>query len=210
MIPFFGEACALGALAGLGFAWLWRRLVPRGTNRAFWSSMSGLTRRMLEVEQAGEFLCLYRTLGGLVARYVGRNLGGTLVACVPMVAIVRTVAPMLFAAWDARAPRMALVPVEAACQVLETTPGPIGLNYLLHSAPAPVRGTLRAPLGLGDDPDDRRKDLIGGLVGGVTLAVLANAAACSMSDVDCDFVWPAFLGGFVIGGILGAGIASGL
>ena len=117
MIPFFGAACALGALAGLGFAWLWRRLVPRGTNRAFWSSMSGLTRRMLEVEQAGEFLCLYRTLGGLVARYVGRNLGGTLVACVPMVAIVLTVAPMLFAAWDARAPRMALVPVEAATLV---------------------------------------------------------------------------------------------
>jgi hypothetical protein len=114
LIVYYSAACALGALAGLGFAWLWRRLVPRGTNRAFWSSMSGLTRRMLEVEQAGEFLRLYRTLGGLVARYVGRNLGGTLVACVPMVAVMLTVAPPLFEAWDARAPRVALIPPEAS------------------------------------------------------------------------------------------------
>jgi hypothetical protein len=117
LIPFYGAACALGALAGVAFALLWRRLVPRGTNRSFWSSMSELGWRMLEVEQTGEFLRLYRTLGGLVARYVGRNLGGTLVACLPMVAVLLTVAPLLFAAWDARAPRMALVPAEAAALV---------------------------------------------------------------------------------------------
>lgn len=76
--------------------------------------MSGVTRRMLEVEQPGEFLRLYRTLGGLVARYVGRNLGGTLVACLPMIAILLIAAPPLFEAWDARAPRLALIPPEAA------------------------------------------------------------------------------------------------
>ena len=79
MIAFYAAACALGALAGLAFAWLWLRVVPPGTNRAFWSSMSQLTRRLLEVEQTGEFLRLYRQLGGLLARYVGRNLAGTLV-----------------------------------------------------------------------------------------------------------------------------------
>lgn len=113
MIAFYAAACALGALAGLAFAWLWLRVVPPGTNRAFWSSMSQLTRRLLEVEQTGEFLRLYRQLGGLLARYVGRNLGGTLVACLPAIAILLTVAPLVFEAWDRTAERVALVPPTA-------------------------------------------------------------------------------------------------
>jgi hypothetical protein len=114
LIAFYAAACALGALAGLGFAWLWLRVVPPGTNRAFWSSMSQLTRRLLEVEQTGEFLRLYRQLGGLLARYVGRNLAGTLVAGLPAIAILLTVAPLVFEAWDRTAQRVALVPATAA------------------------------------------------------------------------------------------------
>lgn len=112
-MAFYAAACALGALAGLAFAGLWLRVVPPGTNRAFWSSMSQLTRRLLEVEQTDEFLRLYRQLGGLLARYVGRNLAGTLVACLPMIAILLTVAPLVFEAWDRTAERVALVPATA-------------------------------------------------------------------------------------------------
>jgi hypothetical protein len=99
------------------FTSLWLRVVPPGTNRAFWSSMRELGARMLEAEQTDEFLRLYRRLGGLLARYVARNLGGTVVACLPMIAILLTVAPLVFGAWDARAPRAARVPADAAALV---------------------------------------------------------------------------------------------
>jgi hypothetical protein len=111
---FYAAACGLGIVAGAAFAALWLRIVPPGTNRRFWSSMSELTRKLLAVDEAGEFLRLYRRLGGLLARYVARNLGGTVVACLPMIAILLTVAPLVFAGWDARAQRVALVPADAA------------------------------------------------------------------------------------------------
>jgi len=110
----YAAACGLGLLAGGAFAWVWLRVVPAGTNRRFWSAMSGLTREMLQVEETGAFLRLYRRLGGLLAKYVARNLGGAALGCVPMIAILLTVAPLVFSAWDARAPRLALVPAEAA------------------------------------------------------------------------------------------------
>lgn len=110
----YGAACGLGLLAGGAFAWIWLRVVPTGTNRRFWSAMSGLTREMLRVEETGAFLRLYRRLGGLLAKYVARNLGGAALGCVPMIAMLLTVAPVVFEAWDARAPRFALVPAEAA------------------------------------------------------------------------------------------------
>ena len=110
----YAAACGLGLLAGGAFAWIWLRVVPAGTNRRFWSAMSGLTREMLQVEETGAFLRLYRRLGALLAKYVARNLGGAALGCVPMIAILLTVAPLVFSAWDARAPRLALVPAEAA------------------------------------------------------------------------------------------------
>ena len=114
----YAAACGLGLLAGGAFAWIWLRLVPAGTNGRFWSAMSGLTREMLKVEETGAFLRLYRRLGGLLAKYVARNLGGAALGCVPMIAILLTVAPLVFSAWDARATRLALVPAEAASLVM--------------------------------------------------------------------------------------------
>jgi hypothetical protein len=94
-MPGLLAACALGAAAGLAFAWLWLRIVPRGTNGAFWSGMSGITREMLRVDEPAALLALYRRLGGLLWRYVARNLAGIVVACLPMVAIVLVAMPLL-------------------------------------------------------------------------------------------------------------------
>lgn len=88
-------AGALGAAAGLGFAWLWLRIVPRGTNRAFWSAMAALTGEMLRVDEPATFLALYKRLGSLLARYVARNFAGILVACLPMVVVVVVAMPLL-------------------------------------------------------------------------------------------------------------------
>jgi hypothetical protein len=119
-VLYYGAACGLGLLAGAAFAWIWLLVVPAGTNRRFWSAMIGLTREMLQVEETGAFLRLYRRLGGLLAKYVARNLGGAALGCLPMIAILLTVAPLVFSAWDARAPRLALVPAEAASLVTAT------------------------------------------------------------------------------------------
>ena len=88
-------AGALGAAARLGFAWLWLRIVPRGTNRTFWSAMAALTREMMRVDEPVVFLALYKRLGSLLARYVARNFAGILVACLPMVVIVVAATPLL-------------------------------------------------------------------------------------------------------------------
>jgi hypothetical protein len=117
---FYAAACGLGLLAGAAFAWLWLWVVPRGTNRRFWTSMSALSREMLEVDETRAFLRLYRRLGALLAPYLARNLGGTALACLPMVALLLTLAPLVFEGWDAKAERVAFVP-ESAAKLLEST-----------------------------------------------------------------------------------------
>ncbi len=107
------QAGALGAAAGLAFAWIWLRLVPPGTNRRFWSAMAGLTREMLRVEEPSVFLGIYRRLGRLLAGYLARNLGGILVACLPMVAIVLVATALM-------PPRSAACSSTGYCLVLES------------------------------------------------------------------------------------------
>lgn len=111
---FYAAACGLGLLAGVAFAWVWLWLVPRGTNRRFWTSLSALSREMLEVDETKAFLRLYRRLGALLTPYLARNLGGTALACLPMIVLLLTLAPLVFEAWDAKAERIALVPQSAA------------------------------------------------------------------------------------------------
>jgi hypothetical protein len=119
---YYGAACGLGILAGAAFAWLWLRVVPPGTNRRFWSAMSGLTREMLQVEEGSEFLRLYRRLGILTGAYLARNLGGTAVACLPMIAILLSVGTLVFEAWDAKAQRVIVAPASAAQYVSPPSP----------------------------------------------------------------------------------------
>lgn len=99
----YAAACGLGLLAGAAFAWIWLRIVPRGTNRRFWSAMSGLTREILQVEETSVFLRLYGRLARMLGPYLARNLGGMVLGCLPMIAILLTIAPMVFESWDARA-----------------------------------------------------------------------------------------------------------
>jgi hypothetical protein len=140
MVLHYGAAVGLGVAAGLAFAWLWLLVVPHDIHRRFWSAMSGLTREMLVVEEGGHFLRLYRRLAGLLFRYVGRNIGGTLLGCLPMVVILFTLAPLVFASWDRRAPEGASLERTAQCasagwctvfaslgfEVVESTPEELG------------------------------------------------------------------------------------
>ena len=81
-------AGALGVAAGVVFAWLWLWVVPWAVHRRFWPTMSAITRDILRADDPHAFLRLYRGLLAGVARYVGRNLGGALVASLPVLAIL--------------------------------------------------------------------------------------------------------------------------
>jgi hypothetical protein len=52
----------------------------------FWSTMTSVANGMLNAEQSREFVELYRRLGIALGRYLGRNLGGLLLASLPMLA----------------------------------------------------------------------------------------------------------------------------
>jgi len=86
-------ACALGVAAGVAFGWLWLLVVPWAVHLRFWSATTALTRDILKVDDAGVFFGMYRNLLGAVARYVGRNLAGTLVAGVPLVIVLLIASP---------------------------------------------------------------------------------------------------------------------
>jgi hypothetical protein len=138
----YAAACALGGAAGIAFAWLWLRIVPPGTNRRFWSSMSELLRRLLAAQEIREFLALYRRLAGLLARYLARNLGGTVVACLPMIAILLTAAPLVFNARDRGVERVAYCASDGYCtlfaaldfKVVRLEAVPAGRDYVVERA----------------------------------------------------------------------------
>ncbi|OGA71327.1 MAG: hypothetical protein A3G81_31130 [Betaproteobacteria bacterium RIFCSPLOWO2_12_FULL_65_14] len=122
-MPYYAAACALGLAAGAAFAWVWVALVPPGTNKRYWTSMSALTRDMLRVDAGGEFLRLYKRLGVMTGGYLARNLGAAALGCLPVVVILLTAAAALFEGWDAKAQRLALAPPAAAQYVSLPAPG---------------------------------------------------------------------------------------
>lgn len=87
--------CTLGLAAGIAFGWLWLRIVPWAVHLRFWSAMTSLAGDILKVDDARVFFGLYRNLLGATARYVGRNLAGTLVAGIPVLIVVLLAAPLV-------------------------------------------------------------------------------------------------------------------
>lgn len=107
---YYAAVCVLGVMAGGAFAWVWLRIVPPGTNRRFWSALSAAMREMLRVEETRAFIRLYGHLGKLLGPYLARNVGGTLLACLPVALILVFLAAPVFEAWDATAERVTLTP----------------------------------------------------------------------------------------------------
>ena len=69
---------------------------------------------MLAVDEVAALLRLYRRLAREVGGYVARNLGGLVLACLPVAAFLALVTPAALALWDRRADQLAFYPSPAA------------------------------------------------------------------------------------------------
>ena len=91
----FITAGVFGVIAGIAFGWLWLLVVPWVVHKHFWVAMSTLAREILKVDDTDVFFRLYKRLLAATARYVGRNLAGTVVAGVPIVILLLLAAPLM-------------------------------------------------------------------------------------------------------------------
>src|SRR4051812_404345 len=96
------------------FALIWAHLVPSSVQGQFWSTMSGVARSMLVAERSCEFLAVYRRLGVSLFRYLGRNVGGLMLACLPITALTFALSASLFGPWDVKAGEPRVYPHGAA------------------------------------------------------------------------------------------------
>jgi hypothetical protein len=102
-----------GMLLGWLVAKLWKRCTPRETHRQFWVSLVDITKCMLAVDELQLLLSLYRRLALDVGGYLLRNIGGLVVACLPVVVFSVFVAPLVLELWDRTADRVVLYPQAA-------------------------------------------------------------------------------------------------
>ena len=65
----------------------------------FWSTMTSVARGMLRAEHSHEFVDLYRRLGLALCRYLGRNVGGLLLASLPLIALAGALSSSVFEPW---------------------------------------------------------------------------------------------------------------
>jgi len=78
---------AAGIAGGWVFTLIWARIAPMSVQGQFWSTMTSVANGMLNAEQSREFVDLYRRLGIALCRYLGRNVGGLLLASLPLIAL---------------------------------------------------------------------------------------------------------------------------
>jgi hypothetical protein len=96
---YYATAATAGIIGGWIFTLIWARLAPASVQRQFWSTMTSVARSMLVAEQSHEFLDLYRRLGIALWRYLGRNIGGLILASLPLIAVAGVLSASAFEPW---------------------------------------------------------------------------------------------------------------
>ena len=116
-VLFYGGSLGAGIISGWLFVTLWRLCASREKNRAFWALLRELTARLLIVDNPRALLVLYRQLAVGAGSYVFGNLGGVILASVPILAFLLLVAPAVLDKWDASAPVRVVWPETGSVQV---------------------------------------------------------------------------------------------
>lgn len=93
---YYAAAAAAGIIGGWTFALIWARLVPSSVQGQFWSTMPAFARGMLAAERSSEFIDLYRRLGVALLRYLRRNVGGLILAGLPVAVLTIALSAWVF------------------------------------------------------------------------------------------------------------------
>lgn len=147
-LAYYATASAAGIAGGWAFALIWARLVPSSLQGQFWSTMTGIAKSMLAAEHSRQFLDLYRRLGGSLARYLARNIGGLALGCVPLIALTIVLSVGVFGPWDIKAGAPSVYPHRAATLYQQQHGSPLLLDMGDSGAPivvkrdAPVRAAV--------------------------------------------------------------------
>jgi hypothetical protein len=99
----YATAAFAGIAGGWAFALIWARVAPLSVQGQFWSTMTSVASGMLNAEHSREFVDLYRRLGVALCRYLGRNLGGLLLASLPLIALAGVFSASVFEPWPRQA-----------------------------------------------------------------------------------------------------------
>jgi hypothetical protein len=147
--------------------------------------MAQVSRGMLAAEDSGEFLALYRQLGASLVRYLGRNAGGLILGCLPLVVLSLALSAWLFQPWDARAGKPSVYPPGAATLRIRDAGSPLLLA--LPDASEPIAIESRKPVRMAVCWDKPRCLLLESLDFSVTTRNAPNRAGFDAIIVRSDY-----------------------
>ncbi len=136
---------AIGAalLLGWSFVAIWRRIVSAEASALFWRSFVRTSGTVLSADEFDHLMAHYRTLIGLVARYLGRSLLGVAAASVPTVLALLFVAPPAVEAWDGAAGSIEVYPPGIPVSINGRTVTPDGDGRARRPLDTRGTGTLK-------------------------------------------------------------------
>ncbi len=138
-LAFYACSITLGLVLGGAFVLLWRICVRRGATGRMVTDLTVIAKEMTTTDRADDFLGLYKRLIVGVGGYLVRNLGGLVLACLPMVLVLAFLAPPGLDAWGRRANRVATLP-----QIGETVIAEAQTSRLGDEAESRLRLTIGA------------------------------------------------------------------
>lgn len=109
-LAFYSGSIALGLALGVTFVACWRICMPRGATGRVISDLIAIARDMTRADEVDNFLTLYKRLIVSVGGYLARNIGGLVLACVPMALVLTLLAPPALEAWGRRVDGIAVYP----------------------------------------------------------------------------------------------------
>jgi hypothetical protein len=140
----YGTATAVGFTLGFLFSAISVRFAPPALHQHVWVTLPVIARDMAMAEAGRDFVAAYRRLGLMLAKYLGRNVGGLLVGFLLLAIAGYVLNALVFLPWDSRSAMMSTRP--AALSVSQDASGYVvvvpGRSIPIKAGPAPVKAAI--------------------------------------------------------------------
>jgi hypothetical protein len=135
----YAGGIVLGLASGVLFVVLWRLCMAPGSTRRMIRELADIAGAMTHTDEIGLFLALYKRLFLSVGDYLVRNVGGLILACLPIALVLMLLMPPVLEAWGESAGKAAVYP--ATIPVTQKSEG----GVVTGSGPAIVVGGTVVP-----------------------------------------------------------------